>query len=455
MGKTINVVVLAAGKGARMCSKKPKALHELAGKSLLQHVLDTAAALGSASIQVVIGYEAEQIKNAHDNEAVNFVLQSEQRGTAHAVHQALEYLDPEAIALVLYADVPLIKAETLRKLMEPVHDNSIAILGCEMANPEGLGRIIRNDKGQIEAIVEEKDATEKEKAIRETNTGIMAIPVAKLQDWLPRVKTNNVQGEYYLTDVVALAVAEGCDIFSDSCTDQMEVAGVNNRLQLAELERYYQAEQVKLLMLSGVTIADPERIDVRGSVDIAQDVEIDINVIFEGAVRIATDVKIGPNCVLKNCEIGEGTQILANTLIDDSVIGKRCSIGPFARIRPGTELSEQVKIGNFVEIKKSVIKRGSKVNHLSYIGDSELGEKVNVGAGTITCNFDGVNKYKTEIGNDVFIGSNAVLIAPVTVEAGAFIGAGSTITKNIGKQQLAIARGRQSNIEGWKRPKKT
>jgi bifunctional UDP-N-acetylglucosamine pyrophosphorylase/glucosamine-1-phosphate N-acetyltransferase len=450
----INVVVLAAGKGTRMYSAKPKVLHELAGRSLLQHTLDTATALKADSTHVVIGHEADLLRQVLAGQDVSLVEQSQQLGTAHAVHQALPQLDKNAVALVLYGDVPLVQTETLQRLLAPLDANSMAVLTCVVGNPTGLGRILRDNAGKIRAIVEEKDATPAQREIREINTGIMAIPVARLQTWLPRVSTNNAQGEYYLTDIIELALADGCDVHTASCDDELEARGVNNRQQLAELERHYQKRETTKLMLAGVTLRDPARVDIRGRVKVAQDVEIDINTILEGDITIATNVRIGPNCVLKNCSIGAGTVIAANTVIEDAVIGKDCAIGPFARIRPGTYLDEHAKVGNFVEIKKSRIGKHSKVNHLSYVGDSELGEEVNVGAGTITCNYDGENKFKTIVGDRVFIGSNTALVAPVTIAAGATVGAGSVITQDVGKEQLAIARGRQTNIDGWQRPKK-
>lgn len=454
MNMKLNVVVLAAGKGTRMYSDKPKVLHELAGKPLLRHVLDNALKLHCTARHVVVGHGAERIREALAGEELNFVLQAEQLGTAHAVSQALDFLDEDAVALILYGDVPLTRTETLEALLAPVHAESMAVLTCVMPDPTGLGRILRNARGQVEAIVEEKDATKEQKAIREINTGIMAIPVRKLRKWLPGIGSDNAQGEFYLTDVVELAAAEGCEISARVCHDPFEVMGVNNRLQLAELERYFQEEQARKLMLAGVTLADPRRFDVRGEAEVSPDVDIDVNVILEGRVKVERGVKIGPNCVLRDCRIEEGSIIAANSVIEEAHIGRNCSIGPFARIRPGTQLLEGAKIGNFVETKQALIGKGSKVNHLSYVGDSELGDNVNVGAGTITCNYDGANKYKTRIGNDVFIGSNTALVAPVTVEDGATIAAGSTITQDVGGKQLAIARSRQSNKDGWKRPVK-
>ncbi len=450
----INVVVLAAGKGTRMYSAKPKVLHELAGRTLVQHTIDTARALKAASIQVVIGHEADLLRQALAGQELSFALQEQQLGTGHALHQALPLLDQDAVALVLYGDVPLIRAETLTQLLAPVDDDSMAVLTCAVDKPQGLGRIVRDGSGAIRAIVEEKDATPDQRAIKEINTGFMAIPVKRLHQWLPRIQNTNAQGEYYLTDVIALAIADGCRVHTVQCTDPCEASGVNNRLQLAELERHYQKRETARLMLAGVTLRDPARLDLRGDIKIAQDVEIDINVVLEGKVDIAGGVRIGPNCVLKNCTVGANTAIAANTVIEDAVIGADCSIGPFARIRPGTVMEAEAKVGNFVEIKKARLGKHSKVNHLSYVGDAELGADVNIGAGTITCNYDGVNKSKTIIGDRVFIGSNTALVAPVTVAAGATVGAGSVITKDVGKDQLAIARGRQSNIDGWERPKK-
>ena len=452
--QNINVVVLAAGKGTRMFSSLPKVLHTLAGRSLLQHVLDTAAELTDSTTQVVIGHGAEQVRQAVGDRNTHFVLQENQLGTAHAVHQALPHLDAHAIALVLYGDVPLVQPSTLQRLIDTADHNSMAVLTCKVADPAGLGRIVRDSRGDISAIVEHKDATAAQKTINEINTGMMAIPVKRLQDWLPRIKTNNAQGEYYLTDIVELALADGCRVHTAVCDDEKEVAGINNRLQLAELERHYQQREARKLLLAGVTLRDPARFDLRGKLTVGQDVEIDINVILSGEVSLASNVRIGANCELKNCRVGSGTVIAANSVLEDAVIGSNCSIGPFARIRPGTEMADEARVGNFVEIKKSKIGRHSKVNHLSYIGDSELGEEVNIGAGTITCNYDGVNKFKTVLGDNVFIGSNTALVAPVTVASGATVGAGSVITRDVAAKQLAIARGRQSNFDGWSRPQK-
>jgi len=448
----LNVVVLAAGKGTRMASSMPKVLHKIAGKPLLLHVLETAHSLECENLQVVTGYGSEAVERAMDKWATRFVLQEEQLGTAHAVMQTVDTLDENAVVLILYGDVPLIKKATLEALLAQVDENSMAVLTCDVPDPKGLGRIIRDKSGQISRIVEEKDATIEQKSVIEINTGFMAIPVNRLKTWLPKIEANNAQKEYYLTDLVEVAIAGGCRVETSKCQDQKEVSGINDRIQLAELERKYQLEMHEELMKKGVSLADPARFDIRGNATIAADVEIDINVILEGDVTIEPNVKIGAGCILKDCHIGSGTQLHPYTMIDDAVIGKDCQLGPFARVRPGTELKDSAKLGNFVEIKKAVIGEGSKVNHLSYVGDAELGKNVNVGAGTITCNYDGVNKFKTIIGDGVFIGSNAVLVAPVEIEAGGFVAAGSTITKPVKKNQLAVGRSRQSNIEGWKRP---
>lgn len=450
----LNVVVLAAGKGTRMASTLPKVLHKLAGKPLLLHVLDTARSLDCENLQVVIGYGAEVVEKELASHVSRFVLQKEQLGTAHAVAQTVDTLEDDAIALVLYGDVPLIRKQTLEALLQQVDENSMGVLTCEVKDPTGLGRIIRDAAGQITSIVEEKDASAEQKRIHEINTGFMAIPARHLKQWLPAIKANNAQKEYYLTDLVELAIKDGCRVVTSVCHDQAEVTGINDRVQLAELERIYQQTMHEALMKSGVTLIDPARVDIRGNVDIAQDVEIDINVILEGEVVVGANAKIGAGCILKNCTVGEGTQLHPYTVIEDAVIGRNCQLGPFARVRPGTEMADSSKLGNFVEVKKAKIGEGSKVNHLSYIGDAELGEGVNVGAGTITCNYDGVNKHLTEIGDGVFIGSNAVLVAPIKISDGAFIAAGSTITKPVTENQLGVARNRQNNIDGWKRPEK-
>lgn len=454
MSSKLNVVILAAGKGTRMHSETPKVLHELAGLSLVEHVIATARNLNPDNITLVVGHQAEEIETHLADKDLHFALQAEQKGTAHAVEQALPFLDEDAIVLILYGDVPLTTVQSLQKLLALCNESTMAVLTSVVKNPDGLGRILRDSAGNIKAIVEEKDANDIEKSITEINTGIMVFPVKKLKQWLPKIKNNNSQNEYYLTDVVTLAVADECKVKTSTCTVEHEAYGVNDLLQLANLEKIYQRQKASQFMLNGVAIVDPSRFDVRGNIDISADVKIDINVLLEGNVSIQKNVKIGANCILKNCKIDEGTEIFPNTLIEDAEIGKDCKVGPFARLRPGTKLKDHAKIGNFVETKKALIGKESKVNHLSYIGDSELGEGVNIGAGTITCNYDGVNKFKTEIGKDVFIGSNSALVAPIKIADGATIGAGSTITKDVKADQLALTRVQQSNIDGWKRPGK-
>lgn len=454
MSSKLNVVILAAGKGTRMYSETPKVLHELAGLSLVEHVITTAQNLKPKDITLVIGHQAEELESHLSGKGYNFAHQTEQKGTAHAVEQALPFLDEDAHALILYGDVPLTETSSLESLISLADKQTMAVLTSVVKNSQGLGRIIRDLKGNIEAIVEEKDANETEKQINEINTGIMVFPVKKLKQWLPEISNKNSQNEYYLTDIVALALKDKCQVKTSFCSDEHEAYGVNNLLQLASLEKIYQNKKASQYMLKGVKIADPSRFDIRGDANISADVKIDINIILEGMVNIEKNVKIGANCILKNCTIDQDTEIFPNTIIEEAEIGKGCKVGPFARIRPGTELKDHAKIGNFVETKKTLIGRESKVNHLSYVGDSELGEGVNIGAGTITCNYDGVNKFKTKIGNNVFIGSNTALVAPVVIEDGATIGAGSTITKDVKADQLALTRSQQNNINGWKRPSK-
>ena len=454
MSSKLNVVILAAGKGTRMYSETPKVLHELAGTSLVEHVITTASNLNPASITLVVGHQADELESHLANKKYNFARQTEQLGTAHAVEQALPFLDDEAQVLILYGDVPLTKASSIEKLVALTDESTMAVLTSEVKSPRGLGRIVRDKNRNIKTIVEEKDANVEQKSINEINTGIMAFPVKKLKKWLPRINNNNTQNEYYLTDIVSLALEDECHVKTSFCKEEHEAYGVNNLLQLAELEKIYQQQNASKLMLKGVKITDPSRFDLRGEADISKDVKIDINVILEGKVNIKKNVKIGANCILKNCTIDQGTEIYPNTIIEEAEIGKNCKVGPFARIRPGTELKDKAKVGNFVETKNVLIGQESKINHLSYVGDCELGETVNIGAGTITCNYDGVNKFKTEIGNNVFIGSNSSLVAPVKISDGVTIGAGSTITKDVKTNQLGLARAQQNNIDGWKRPSK-
>jgi UDP-N-acetylglucosamine pyrophosphorylase (EC 2.7.7.23)/glucosamine-1-phosphate N-acetyltransferase (EC 2.3.1.157) len=449
-----DVVILAAGQGSRMRSSLPKVMHRLAGKPMLQHVIDRARALQADALHLVIGHGGKQVAQAVADQGLNLVWQREQLGTGHAVAQALAQIGQDAVVLVVYGDVPLTPAETLQQLIEIAAQGDLALLTVELDDPTGYGRIIRNAVGDLVAIVEQKDASEAQKQIREVNTGIMAFPPAALHRWLPRLSANNAQGEYYLTDVIAMAAKEGVRIRAIQPQAVQEVQGVNNRPQLAQLERWYQLQQAQALMAEGVGLADPARIDIRGEVKAGRDVLIDINAVFEGEVILGDGVEIGPNCLIRNAVIGTGCRIEANSVIDGATLGDNARIGPFARLRPGTELAKGGRIGNFVETKKARIGAGSKINHLSYIGDAEIGREVNVGAGTITCNYDGVNKSLTRIGDAAFIGSNSSLVAPVEVGAGATIGAGSTVTNSVADNQLAIARGRQVNIDHWVRPQK-
>ncbi|UTW48378.1 bifunctional UDP-N-acetylglucosamine diphosphorylase/glucosamine-1-phosphate N-acetyltransferase GlmU [Bacterioplanoides sp. SCSIO 12839] len=452
---TLAVVTLAAGKGSRMKSDLPKVLHPLAGQPMLAHVLSSAAQLGDAKQHVVIGHGAEKVREQISGFDVSWAMQTEQKGTGHAVAQAMPEVDPEATVLVLYGDVPLIQTDTLQKLLDETHQGqNLALLTVELADPTGYGRIVRDAADNIQAIVEHKDATPEQHQIREVNTGILAVSARLLNEWLPKLSSNNAQGEYYLTDIIAMAVDHGVAVRAIHPRDEYEVQGVNDRLQLAELERVFQRQQADELMRQGVSLADPARIDIRGSVTVGSDVRIDVGCVFEGDVTLANGVHIGPYCVIKNAVLGAGTQVESHSLIDQATVAADCSVGPFARLRPGADLADGAKVGNFCEVKKSVIGKGSKVNHLTYIGDAEIGTNANIGAGTITCNYDGVNKFKTEIGDDAFIGSNSSLVAPVKVGAAATVAAGSVITKEVADGELAVARGKQRNISGWERPKK-
>jgi bifunctional UDP-N-acetylglucosamine pyrophosphorylase/glucosamine-1-phosphate N-acetyltransferase len=450
----LDIVVLAAGKGTRMKSNLPKVLHPVAGRPLLGHVLDTARSFNDAQLHVVIGHGAELVEQRLAGDDVQFVMQAEQLGTGHAVQQAAPALRADATVLILYGDVPLIKSSTLAQLVETVAEGAMGLLTVKLDDPTGYGRIVRNPEGLVTAIVEQKDANPEQLTINEVNTGVMAMRNADLQRWLPQLSSDNAQKEYYLTDVIALAQGEGIVINTVNPDSEMEVLGVNNRQQQAELERYYQQHLAEQLMVDGVTLIDPNRFDCRGSLSAGNDVEIDINCVFEGDVKLGNNVKIGPNCVITNSSVGDNTVIKANSVLEDAVVADHCDIGPFARLRPGTNLASKAKIGNFVETKKANIGVGSKVNHLTYIGDAEIGEGANIGAGTITCNYDGVNKSKTEIGDGAFIGSNSSLVAPVKIGAGATVGAGSTVAKDVEADQLAVARGKQRNIDNWPKPTK-
>ncbi len=450
----LNIVILAAGLGKRMHSALPKVLHPLAGKPLLAHVLDTARALSPQQICVVYGHGGDAVPNAVADEDLICVRQEPQLGTGHALMQALPHLGREGMTLVLYGDVPLTGLETLEKLIATAADETFALLTVELADPSGYGRIVRNDTGAILAIVEEKDATEPQRKIREINTGIMVIPNRYLQGWLHRLENNNAQKEYYLTDVVAMAVRDGITIEGVQPKHDWEATGVNSKAQLADLERTYQGEYARKLLEQGVTLADPSRIDIRGKLSCGKDVTIDVGCIFEGQVWLADSVRVGAYTVLKNATVEAGSSIAPFSLIEAAEIGKDCRIGPYARIRPGTRLDDEVHIGNFVEVKNSAIAAGSKANHLSYIGDAVIGRRVNIGAGTITCNYDGANKHQTIIEDNVFVGSNTQLVAPVRVTQGSTIGAGSTITKDTPPETLTLSRAKQMSIEGWKRPVK-
>jgi bifunctional UDP-N-acetylglucosamine pyrophosphorylase/glucosamine-1-phosphate N-acetyltransferase len=451
---SLHVIILAAGQGSRMKSDLPKVVHRLAGKPMLQHVIDTASQLDADKIHIVVGHGAEIVKQTIHDENVNWCLQAEQLGTGHAVAQAIDAIPSGAKVLILYGDVPLTSASTLKELISSVEAQQLSLLTVELENPMGYGRIIRNSDGVIAAIVEEKDASEEQRHVTEVNTGILAMSADSLHGYIPLLKNSNAQGEYYLTDIIEIAVKHGDRVENHQPQFEQEVQGVNNRLQLCELECWHQSRISEQLMIAGVTLYDPNRIDVRGHLKFGRDVIIDLNCIFEGEVTLEDNVQIGPNCIIKDSYIGSGTTIQANSIIEDSVIGEQANVGPYARLRPGTQLANNTKIGNFVETKKTIMGEGSKINHLSYVGDTTLGRNVNIGAGTITCNYDGVNKFKTEIEDGVFVGSNSSLVAPVTVGKNSTIGAGSTITKNIEAEQLAVARGKQRNIDDWQRPVK-
>jgi len=452
--RPLNIVVLAAGKGTRMKSDLPKVLHPLAGQPLLAHVLDAAAELGPERICVVYGHGGEPLPQTIGRVDLRWAKQEPQLGTGHAVQQAVPHLDPDALCLILYGDVPLIRSETLQEMMLIAREGAIALLTVRLEAPAGYGRIVRNSHGQVERIVEHKDASAEELAINEVNTGILALPVNKLTQWLARLSNNNAQGEYYLTDIIAMASAEGERVMPCHPAAEWEVLGVNSRQQLAELERLHQRNIAQALMTQGATLMDPARLDVRGQVTCGQDVVIDVNCVFEGRVTLGNGVKVGAHCVLKNVVLGEGVEIKPFCHIESATLGARAVIGPYARIRPGTELAENVHIGNFVELKNAQVSQGSKINHLSYVGDATVGCNVNIGAGTITCNYDGANKFRTVIEDDVFIGSDTQLIAPVVVGKGATLGAGTTLTRDAPEGQLTLSRVKQVTISGWTRPVK-
>jgi bifunctional UDP-N-acetylglucosamine pyrophosphorylase/glucosamine-1-phosphate N-acetyltransferase len=450
----LSVVILAAGQGKRMNSDLPKVLQPLAGQPLLQHVIGTARELRPADIYVVYGYGGAQVQAALAHEKVDWILQADQLGTGHAVMQAMRVIPDDHTVLVLYGDVPMIRTASLTKLVAAADQGTLALLSVLLDDATGYGRIVRDAGGRVSAIVEQKDANPEQLQIREVNSGLMAAPAGRLREWLLGLGRNNAQREYYLTDVVAGAVLAGDRVEAIPCANPAEVAGVNDKVQLAQAEAACRRERADKLMLAGATLADPARIDIRGDIEVGRDVFIDVNAVLIGAVRLAAGVKIGPNCVISNSEIGAGTEVFANSVIDHASVAENCRIGPFARVRPGTILHRDVHIGNFVEVKSSEIGAGSKANHLTYVGDSQVGSGVNVGAGSITCNYDGQNKWPTVIEDGAFIGSGSMLVAPVRIGAGATIGAGSTITQNAPSGELTLTRAKQTTIAGWKRPEK-
>ena len=449
----LSVVILAAGKGTRMKSSIPKVLHKLANKPLVEHVYDTAKDLGAEEVIVIYGHGGDQVKETCKHFDAKWVEQKEQLGTGHAVMQAFDLVNLNNNVLVLYGDVPLTKKETLEELLDG-SEGKVGLLSVNLDNPFGYGRILRNTENQVTGIIEQKGASEEQQKIQEVNTGILSCNGETLKRLLNNIDNKNSQGEYYLTDIFELAEKENIEIKTAQPKASYEVEGVNNRLQMATLERIYQRDIADELMTNGVALADPSRIDVRGNADISNDVFIDINAVIEGNVKIGSGTNIGPNCVIINSTIGENVNIKANCVLENAIVENNCEVGPFARLRPETHLSENAKVGNFVEIKKANIGVGSKVNHLSYIGDTDMGSNVNVGAGTITCNYDGANKHKTIIGNDVFVGSDTQLVAPVTIGNGVTVGAGATVTKDVPEGMLVISRSPQKSISGWERPLK-
>jgi bifunctional UDP-N-acetylglucosamine pyrophosphorylase / glucosamine-1-phosphate N-acetyltransferase len=450
----IDIVIMAAGKGTRMKSDLPKVLHRLAGRPLLQHVLNTCAGLGANRTLVVTGYGAERVEQSIADATIRCVRQEPQLGTGHAVQQVAPFLDDAGTTLILNGDVPLIEAGTARALIHASAGRRLALLTLVLDDPSGYGRIVR-DGDTVHGIVEHKDASASQRAIREVYSGIMAAPSAALKRWVARLKNDNAQGEFYLTDIVAMAVADGTPVVASQAADESEVLGVNSPAQLAELERRVQRRQAETLMSAGVRLADPARFDLRGELHCGRDVEIDVNCIFEGRVEIGDGARIGANCVIRDTTIAAGAEILPFAHFDGAAVGAAAQVGPFARLRPGARLGPEVHIGNFVEVKNSTLARGAKANHLAYLGDATVGERVNYGAGSITANYDGAHKHRTVIGADAHIGSNCVLVAPVTVGEGATIGAGSTVGKDVPAGQLTVARARQTSIPGWTRPVKT
>lgn len=455
----LEVVVLAAGQGTRMRSALPKVLHPIAGRPMLAHALDTALGLNATRVHLVVGHQADAVRAAIEADPryagapLNWVLQAEQKGTAHAVAQALPHIADESVVLVTYADVPLVTPDTLARCVAAAADG-LALVTAEFEDPAQLGRIVRNPAGDIQAIVEFADASDGERAIREINSGILALAGAVMKQMVAQIEPENAQAEYYLTDLVAMSVARGIPVRGLVSSRPEEVSGINDRVQLAAAERLFQARAAEELMRAGVTMADPARVDIRGTVCAGEDCFIDINVVLEGEVRLGRGVRIGPGSVIRDSALGDGVVVEAHTLVDGADVAARCALGPFARIRPGTELGEEVRIGNFVETKKARLGRGTKASHLTYLGDATLGEDCNVGAGTVTCNYDGIDKHQTEIGDNVFVGTNSTLVAPISIGSGSFVAAGSTVTTRIADGELAVGRGKQRNISGWTRPDK-
>jgi len=449
----LEILILAAGQGKRMRSRLPKVLHPLGGRPLLAHVIETARALGPVKIFVVHGHGAEQVREAFRSENIEWVLQAEQLGTAHAVMQAMPRVSADADVLLLYGDVPLVRVATLKRLLQAAGDG-LALLTADLDDPAAYGRVVRDGAGHVKRVVETRDATPEERTIREINAGFYALSARRLAAWLKRIDNRNAQKEYYLTDLVGLAVGEGTPVTAVKAEAPSEVAGVNSKSELAQLERHYQKLVAEKLLESGVTLADPARIDVRGELVCGADVSIDVNCVFVGRVELGDDVRVGANCILRNVKVAAGTEVLPFCHLEDSAIGERCRLGPYARLRPGAELAEDVHIGNFVEVKASRLGAGAKANHLTYLGDTDVGARVNVGAGTITCNYDGAAKHRTVIEDDCFIGSDATLVAPVRIARGSYIGAGSTINEDTPPGQLTIARARQVSIPSWKPPVK-
>jgi bifunctional UDP-N-acetylglucosamine pyrophosphorylase/glucosamine-1-phosphate N-acetyltransferase len=449
----VSVVILAAGQGKRMRSDLPKVLQPLAGKPLLQHVLDTAAQLAPAALHVVYGHGGDAVRAACADPAIQWSLQAEQRGTGHALLQAMPGIPDDHQVMVLYGDVPLLRAETLRELLARAA-GQLSLLTVNLADPSGYGRVLRDARGRVRSIVEQKDASATQRRVREANTGVMVLPAKPLKKWLAALRSDNAQGEYYLTDVIAMAVKDRMRVAPLVAGSESEVMGVNDKLQLAQLEAAFRAQLAADAMRAGATLVDPARFDQRGTLKLGRDVFIDANVLFEGHVELGDRVRVGPNCVLRDMTVGADTVIHGNCVMEKSSVGSHCSVGPFARLRPNARLEDHVHIGNFVEVKNSTVGKGSKANHLTYLGDATVGEGVNVGAGTICCNYDGANKSRTVIEDGAFIGSGAMLVAPVTVRAGATIGAGSTITKDAPSDKLTLARSRQVTLEGWQRPTK-